>query len=359
VHANTNLITSCGNPAGITCRVIWDLTHNGQAAAVTRTFLDGPLKVALRIVFVIALALVIRAILHRIIRQITERAGDAKLPRIPPVARIRRWAVRGRKPDGAAKGSAVASPGQADTTDPAGHDVAAAAAGTEPATIDERRRQRMRALGTILRSASSVVIFTIVGLQILDDLGINLTPLLASASVVGIAIGIGAQSLVRDYLAGVLMLLEDQYGVGDVITIGDVTGTVEAVSLRTTRVRDVSGIVWHLPNGTISQVGNESQGWARAVVDYPVPYTADLGEVRTLLDKTATTMWRDPRWRGVMLEKPDVWGAQDVRTDNVTVRVVVRTAPLRQWEVEREMRSRVKASLDAAGIVPEVPASPR
>jgi small-conductance mechanosensitive channel len=335
------------------CQLVWDLTHNGQAAAVTRTFLDGPLKLALRIAFVIILALVIRAILHRVIRKVTERAGEVKLPGMPPVARIRRWAARG-KPRGAAKGAAVASPAQADTTDPAGLDVAQAAATAEPASIDERRRQRMRALGTILRSASSVVILTIAGLQILDDIGINLTPLLASASVVGIAVGIGAQSLVRDYLAGVLMLLEDQYGVGDVITIGAVTGTVEAVSLRTTRVRDVSGIVWHLPNGTIDKVGNESQGWARAVVDYPVPYTADLATVRKLLDKTAAAMWHESRWRGVMLEKPDVWGAQDVNNTGVIVRIVARTAPLRQWEVEREMRSRVKATLDSAGIVPEV-----
>ncbi len=129
-----------------------------------------------------------------------------------------------------------------------------------------------------MRSVASITIFSIASVVILGDLGINLAPLLASAGVVGVAIGFGAQSMVRDYLAGIFMLVEDQYGVGDVITIGDATGTVENVTLRVTRLRDVSGIVWHIRNGAIEQVGNESQGWARAVVDFPVPYAADLAD---------------------------------------------------------------------------------
>ena len=143
----------------------------------------------------------------------------------------------------------------------------------------------MRALGAILRSAASVTIFSIAGFIILGDLGINLAPLLASAGVVGVAIGFGAQSLVRDYLSGIFMLVEDQYGVGDVITVGDATGTVENVTLRITRVRDVNGIVWHIRNGAIETVGNESQGWARAVIDFPVPFAADLTAIRDLLHR--------------------------------------------------------------------------
>lgn len=345
-----------GHP-GIACELVWDLTHSSSAASFTNAFLDGPVKLVLRIAFVLGLALIIRAIFHRIIRKVTERAARAPIAQLkiaPSLRRVRRWRAR-RKAQGSAAGEGVASPAEADVTDPAGPDVASAAAGVQPAVTDERRRQRLRALGTILRSATSVVIFGIAGLQVLDDVGINLTPLLASASVVGIAVGIGAQSLVKDYLAGVLMLLEDQYGVGDVINIGDVSGTVEAVSLRTTRLRDVSGVVWHIPNGTVGQVGNESQGWARAVIDYPIPYTADLSAVTSLLDKTAAGMWRSPRWRQVMLEKPEVWGAQDVSTSSVTMRIVVRTAPLRQWEIEREMRSRIKAALDADGVALSAP----
>jgi len=168
--------------------------------------------------------------------------------------------------------------------------------------------------------------------------------------VVGVAIGFGAQNLVRDYLSGIFMLLEDQYGVGDVITVGDATGTVETVTLRITRMRDVNGIVWHVRNGAIERVGNESQGWARAVIDFPVPYAADLSTIRTILSDTALGMWNEPAWRTVMLEEPEVWGAQEVSSTEVVMRVVVKTAPLRQWEVEREMRARLKAAIDAAGI---------
>ena len=174
--------------------------------------------------------------------------------------------------------------------------------------------------------------------------------------MVGVAIGFGAQNLVRDYLSGVFMLVEDQYGVGDVITVGDATGTVENVTLRITRIRDVNGIVWHIRNGTIDTVGNESQGWARAVIDFPVPFAADLAAIRQVLARTGDEMWNEPTWRAVMLEAPEVWGAQKITKDEVVIRMVAKTAPLRQWEVEREMRARVKAALYQAGVFPEAPA---
>ena len=133
------------------------------------------------------------------------------------------------------------------------------------------------------------------------------------------------------------------------ITVGDATGTVENVTLRVTRVRDVNGIVWHIRNGGIETVGNESQGWARAVIDFPVPFHADLPTIRDLLEQTGNDMWNDPDWRAVMLEAPEVWGAQEISSDEVTMRIVVKTAPLRQWEVEREMRALVKTVLHEAG----------
>src|SRR4029077_12132620 len=204
-------------------------------------------------------------------------------------------------------------------------EIAAAAAQAERALTDERRKQRVRALGSVLRSAASVTIFSIAGVTILGDLGINLAPLLASAGVVGIAVGFGAQNLVRDYLSGVFMLVEDQYGVGDVITVGDATGTVENVTLRITRVRDVNGIVWHIRNGAIETVGNESQGWARAVLDFPVPFESDLATIRNVLQETGDTMWNEPTWRAVMLEAPEVWGAQSISSDQVIMRIVAKT----------------------------------
>ena len=388
-RAATTLTGSCTSSPGVACRLVWDLTHNGQLASLTTNFLAGPFHLLLRVAYVVVLALVIRSLLHRLINRITERAADSILPQFRGGVRSSLMASRLRRrrrgtaadvgdatevTDATDAADSVGSEaaGGATVTGPAAEamgiraaqarvdsvsnasppEIAAAAASAERALIDERRHQRVRALGSILRSAASVTVIAIAGVVVLGDIGINLAPLLASAGVVGIAIGFGAQNLVRDYLAGIFMLLEDQYGVGDVITVGDATGTVETVTLRITRMRDVNGIVWHVRNGTIEKVGNESQGWARAVIDFPVPYAADLTTIRSVLSDTALSLWNEPTWRAVMLEEPEVWGAQELSSTEVTMRIVVKTAPLRQWEVEREMRARVKMALHEAGIFP-------
>jgi moderate conductance mechanosensitive channel len=367
-HAGPDtLLSSCGANPGLTCQLVWDLSHNRHASAISSEFLSGPVHLLLRVIFVVLLALIVQAIVHRVINRLTERATYSLLPHLRNGAAAARRAparlaqrrrdksaAEGAEDDATALGAAAA---RGTATDLAGETasqgaVNSAAAQAERALVDERRKQRVRALGSILRSVASITIFSIASVVILGDLGINLAPLLASAGVVGIAIGFGAQSMVRDYLAGIFMLVEDQYGVGDVITIGDATGTVENVTLRVTRMRDVSGIVWHIRNGAIEQVGNESQGWARAVIDFPVPYEVDLGELRSLLTDTAMELWDDPVWRVVLLDPPEVWGAQEISSDEVTMRIVAKTAPLRQWEVERELRARVKAALAAAGIHP-------
>jgi small conductance mechanosensitive channel len=378
-HAATTLTGSCGSSPGVACRVVWDLTHNGQLASLTINFFVGPAHLLLRVAYVLALAFIIRAVLQRLIKRITERAADSILPQLRGgvatsllASRLQRRR-RGKLAADAAAGATdaaddigAAAPGGATVTGPAAEamgiradatagEIAATAASVERALVAERRHQRIRALGSILHSAASVTVFSIAGVVVLGDLGINLAALLASAGVVGVAIGFGAQSLVRDYLAGILMLVEDQYGVGDVITVGHATGTVENVTLRITRIRDVNGIVWHIRNGGVEAVGNESQGWARAVIDFPVPYEADLATTRGLLAEVGDAMWNDPTWRSVMLEAPEVWGAQQISGAEVIMRIVVKTAPLRQWEVEREMRARVKTTLHEAGI-PPVPA---
>ena len=401
-HTPPTLTGICGSDPGIACRLMWDVAHNVRAAQLTEIYLSGPIHLILRLALVVALALIIRGLLHRLINQITERAAVTLLPqfrgslpghRLIHVRLVAVRLLRWRKPRTAATPGAAAAGEAAATADaageageaaslatpvaagadtgktvvsetvavavqatPAGATTAEAAAGVEVAMVAERRHQRVRALGQILRSAASVTIFAIAGLVMLGDLGINLAPLLASAGVAGIAIGFGAQNLVRDYLTGIFILLEDQYGVGDAISVGKVTGTVETMTLRITRLRDINGIVWHIRNGTIDRVGNQSQGWARAVVDFPVPYTADLGTIRAILDGVADSAWNDPALRAFMLEKPEIWGAQDVSSTEVTMRMVARTAPLRQWETEREIRGRVKTALDAAGISP-VPAA--
>lgn len=220
-----------------------------------------------------------------------------------------------------------------------------------------RREQRVATAATIVKSTVSFIIVGTALLMILDLLGIPLAPLLASAGVAGLAIGFGAQSLVKDTLSGLFMIVEDQYGVGDVIDAGAATGTVEAVSLRVTRLRDVNGVVWHVRNGTINRIGNESQGWARAVIDFPVSYDQDLPRVRGTMKDTATEMWQEPRWHDVIMEEPEVWGVESVTSDAIVMRLVARTLPLRQWEVARELRERLKTALDEAAVPGEPTAS--
>jgi len=312
------LTGNCGDDPGIACRLAWDLSHSTTATQVVKVYLAGPASQAGRIAFVLVLALLARAIFHRLINKITERAATATLA-VTPNGRV------------------------------------AKVAASVPMAGLERREQRARALGSILRSGVSVIVFGIAALTILSILGFNLAPLLASTAVLGVALGFGAQNLVRDYLAGLLMLVEDHYGVGDTINARVATGTVEAMSLLTTTLRDVNGVVWHIRNGTIDSVGNESQGWSRAVIDYPVPYGEDLGRIRALMEQAAGSLYRERGWKELMLEKPEVWGAQELSGKEVTMRLVAKTAPMRQWEVARELRARVKATLDAAGVQPAGP----
>jgi small conductance mechanosensitive channel len=359
-NVSETLSGSCGRNPGIACRLVWDTSHNGAAAKLTAIYLGGPLNLVLRLAWLVLLALVARALVHRLINRITQHAADT-----PLANRLRQGggARAGLMPWRRRPRAAADRPG--DGTETAvisvtdSHEAVTTAAIHEAAT--ERRHQRAHALGSILRSAASVTIFVIAGTAALGDLGVNLAPVLASAGVVGVAVGFGAQGLVRDFLAGIFMLLEDQYGVGDVINIGDATtGTVEAVSLRTTRLRDVNGVVWHLRNGALEKIGNESQGWARAVVDVPIPLEWDIAGTRQLMENAAATMWRDRRWRKIMLEKPEVWGAQNITLteSKVVMRVAVKTLPLRQWEVARELRERVLSALDATASPAEAAERP-
>ncbi|HJY55630.1 MAG TPA: mechanosensitive ion channel family protein, partial [Streptosporangiaceae bacterium] len=339
------LTGSCGDNPGIACRLAWDVTHSTSAAQLVRVYLAGPVSQGLRILFVVVVALVVRAVANRVINKITERAATTTLPVASAVIRP---AIRRHR--------APAPPAPPVPSVPsAAEDTAALTAAAVAAAGTERHEQRARALGSILRSGVSIVVFGIAALTILGDLGFNLTPLLLSTTVLGVALGFGAQNLIRDYLAGILMLVEDHYGVGDTINVKDATGTVEAMTLLTTRLRDVNGVVWHIRNGTIESVGNESQGWSRAVIDYPVPYGEDLARIRALMEQAAGSMFRERGWRKLMLEKPEVWGAQELSSKEVTMRIVAKTAPMRQWEVARELRARVKAALDAAGVAPAGP----
>lgn len=213
-----------------------------------------------------------------------------------------------------------------------------------------RRQQRTETMGSVLKSITTGMILAVVLVTTLSTFGINIAPIIASAGIVGVALGFGAQNLVKDFLSGIFMILEDQYGVGDTVDLGEATGTVEAVSLRVTRLRDVNGTVWYVRNGEILRVGNQSQNWARTVLDVTVSYDADLDAVQRILQEVATTTYENEQFHDVIIEAPEVWGVERFDKDGVVVRVVLKTAPAQQWLVARAMRQRIKAEFDRAGI---------
>ncbi len=213
-----------------------------------------------------------------------------------------------------------------------------------------RRAQRAKTVGSVLRSVTSLLIGSIVVLLVLDALGVSLAPFIASAGIVGIALGFGAQTLVKDFLSGLFMLVEDQYGVGDIIDVGVASGTVEAVGLRVTEIRDAQGTLWFVPNGSVTRVANKTQQWATATLDVDVDYFADVGQVRDLLAAAATTVVADPDIAADVHGDPQVTGIEQLTALAVTLRVQVRTSPARQWEVARRLRVAVRDVLEHAGV---------
>ena len=172
-------------------------------------------------------------------------------------------------------------------------------------------------------------------LWMLAVLGVSAATLLTSAGLLGVALAFGAQNLLRDLISGTFIIFEDQLGVGDVVDLGVASGTVEEVTLRTTQLRDVEGVVWHVPNGEIRRVGNKSQQWARAVVDIPIAPGADVARAQRVIKTTADALAADPAWVDRILDEPDVQGVESFTLDALTIRLVVKTAPSEQWRVAR------------------------
>ena len=175
---------------------------------------------------------------------------------------------------------------------------------------------------------------------------------MAGASIVGVAVGFGAQSLVKDFVSGFFVLAEDQYGVGDGITVLDVTGTVEEVNLRVTRLRAGDGTVWFIPNGEIRKVGNSAKEWSRAVVDVAIPATADVDAAIALITQAVAGLGEDPAWSDAVLESPEVLGLESLSPEQVTVRVTAKTKPPERARVTRELRSRIATRLRRDGTPP-------
>ncbi len=307
------------------CRRVFEWTDNDRAANVADLLVGKPLV----LLGLFLLLLVVRWVLHRLIDRVVRRAEGGVLPR--GVGRLG-W---GRGRTSAAEETTHA------------RDLAAST----------RRAQRSKTIGDLFKSIVTGVLVGIIGTMMLSEVGVDIAPIIASAGIIGIALGFGAQSLVKDFLSGVFMIVEDQYGVGDVIDVGEAVGTVEAVTLRVTRLRDINGTVWYVPNGEILRVGNMSQNWSRAVVDVSVAYSEDLTRVRRVLSEIAHDLWDDEDWRELIIEEPEVTGVEMLAADSVNLRVMIKTLPMEQWAVARELRQRIKARFDHEGI--EIPFAQR
>jgi small conductance mechanosensitive channel len=302
----------CGEDPGFFCREVLDAT-NDRGLAQLADKLPGT---TLTIILILAGALIANRLVNRGIKRALRTLHSGAV-------RERVGALRRRTP----------------------------AALLETDEISLRAEQRINALTSVLRSVASAVIFAIAGFLILGEIGLNLAPLLAGAGIVGIALGFGAQSLVKDFLSGMFILVEDQFGVGDIVDLDQQTsGTVEAVSLRTTRLRAVDGTVWHVPNGDIRRVGNKSQHWSRALLDIEVAYDTDIEVAKSVIKRVADELWQQ---REDVLEEPEVWGVEMLGPNSIVIRLVVKTRPADQYDVSRELRQRLKEAFDAEGI--EIP----
>jgi len=224
--------------------------------------------------------------------------------------------------------------------------------------LSQRTEQRAAAIGSLLSSIVGIAVWGIAVLTILPLVGVDIAPLLASAGVIGVALGFGAQTMVKDYLSGIFLIIEDQIGVGDVVDLGPAVGTVEEVALRYTRLRDMSGVVWYVRNGEILRVANRSQGWTLAIVDIPVDYGSDLDKVRNLIEAVAVDMDEDPAYDDMLLGRPSFAGVESMTGNAVIVRVTAKAVPEKQIPLAREIRERIKIAFDRAGIVvPVLPPS--
>jgi moderate conductance mechanosensitive channel len=299
------------------CQWIYNQTGNSWLASGSYYLLAKPVA----ILVIVLLALIARYLINRTISRLVRTTTDGAVPAILKPLRQR---LPGALTDATA-------------------------------AVPERRRQRAEAIGSVLRSFTTATVFSIATLMILTELGLNVAPLIASAGIVGVALGFGAQSLVKDLLAGLFMLLEDQYGVGDVVDVGEASGTVEAVGLRITTIRDGRGVLWYIRNGEIVRVGNRSQGWAMVVVDMPIGF-ADVETASQVLREAADGLAADPEYHDLLIEPPQVLGIEQITVDGAVLRSTVKTSSDAQWTVGRELRRRLTEALASAGITGQISA---
>ncbi len=294
--------------------MIWNATKIPWLAESSDAIIVTPL----RIVLIVLVALLVRSIINRCIKRMMTASAKGRGPGILKP-------FRERVPNLLSDADSVE-------------------------LLGDRRRQRAQTIGTALRSLVSWFIYAIMAMLILAELNVNLGPILASAGVVGLALGFGAQALVKDILSGMFMLMEDQYGVGDVIDVGEAIGTVEVVGLRITTIRDLSGALWYVRNGEIIRVANHSQSWAQVVLNVPLGAKADVDVAAEAIKRAATELTEDPEFSEHILDAPDAQGIVDLGVDATRFRVVLKTTSDQQWAIGRALRGRITQALREAGV---------
>ncbi len=291
---------ACSRDEGSWCARIYHLTQNNLLSR----YADTVVGAGLRILLIFMLAFLIRLMAHRMITRLTQVRPE----------------------------------------------------GPRPGLLWQRRSQRAATIGSVLRSGTTFVVYGVACTLVLGELGINLGPIIASAGILGVALGFGAQNLVKDFLSGMFMMVEDQYGVGDVIDLGEANGTVEGVGLRVTTLRDTKGTVWYVRNGEVRRVGNSSQGYSVAVVDMPIGHDADIPVSTELAGRTATELTTDgSELAADVLEPPEMLGVESITSDGVTLRITTKVRAGRQWAVQRALRAGIKEAFAEAGIPPPSP----
>ena len=302
----------CGDPAGLLCTWFLERTGDEAAARAVEAFLGRPLRIALTVV----VAVLLLRLGRRAIDRFTQRYEEEIRRRLDRADRL----------------------------------------GVDPRTgrNETRRLQRLFAIASAGRSGLSIVVGVTAALLVIAEFA-DLRPVLAGAGLAGLVVGFGAQNLIADLLAGFSMLVEDAYGVGDWIDVDGKVGEVERVGLRTTSFRDIDGTVWHVPNGRITGVGNLTQRWARATLDVPLSLDSDIAHARTVVQEVADDLAADPAWADDIIAPPEIWGVTGWGPDGVQLRLVIPTRPLRNWDVNRQVRERLKQRFEEEGIRMPVP----
>ncbi|GAA2377122.1 mechanosensitive ion channel protein MscS [Catellatospora methionotrophica] len=298
------------------CQWLYNVTDSAWLADGGYYLLIKPI----RIIVIIVVALIARSLLNHTINKIVARTAQGKVPTMLRPIRV---------------------------------PVAVLNSGS---MFPERRRQRAEAIGSVLKSMVTVGVFSVAFLIVLSEFDVNVGPLIASLGIVGVALGFGAQSLVKDLIAGLFMLLEDQYGVGDVIDTGEAVGVVESVGLRTVTIRDGRGVIWYVRNGEIIRIGNKSQGWATVMIDVPIGFVG-VEDATAVLRQAVDAFANDPEWSADFVEPPQVLGVENISVDGAVIRTVCKTSADRQWDLQREMRRRLTEALEASGIAAQMQAA--